>query len=184
MLSIILTIFAFLYASNAQSSTNCQILSYYGQQVQCPQPKNSQYYYSTIEIFNICSMCSLTSPTSFASNDVMRCCPQNYVPTLNGTACSCDSSNQPSLICANCGYIPQQRDRYCFSESDSYLSTFNQRQWACPSVWHPPARDTLGWLCSCGSSGVPCFGCTTSISISSKPLYSSLIMGVIAITLC
>jgi len=157
----------------SQNPTTCQISSYYDQLVQCPQLKNSQYYYTSAEISTVCSMCGATStPPILATNT--RCCPQNYAPIVNGSMCTCSSPGQPDLFCVGCGYSLLQKYVYCdASRNISRFASFSSGIWACPNYWADPTSGVLGWTCSCGTNGTPCLYCSPILYTTNEAYHAA-----------
>lgn len=146
-----------IFAALAQAQTICQITSYYGQEVQCPQMKDSSYQYTIPEIVNICSSCQSTTPT-FA-----YCCPQNYQIAYNRSDVSCICNGNSSQVqCVNCGYSQVIVDAYCQNTVPTISDTFAGRTWACPPNQGAPTSGVSGWTCLCGRNGYPCVGCASS----------------------
>jgi hypothetical protein len=171
-----LLLFVLGVTAQTPSSTGCQVTSYYGQLVGCPQQKDLQNFYTSAEISSICSVCNLNSTTLLESNNIMFCCPSG-VPTPNGSRCQCTSGP----FCATCGYSPQQQSLYCQPWTNiSRFATFGLKVWACPYPFEAPMSNVLGWECSCGPSGIPCFYCYPP-SIGYMTSFSVLLVGIMTL---
>jgi hypothetical protein len=160
MVKVLLFVALVLMGVNSQVSTTCQITSYYGQLLKCPQPKDLSTSYTSQEISTVCSGCNALTGLMTSST---YCCPQGYTISGNSSGCSCGGSGGTSLECVNCGYTPTQSATVC-QGSSSEFATINSHVWGCPNVWGNATQNVSGWECSCGSTGTPCFYCSTLTS--------------------
>lgn len=159
-----LSLLSLCIQARVQAPTTCQLVSYLNQEVQCPQMKDANYYYTNSELATICSVCGGSLP-GFSSTDIY-CCPQGYTVLYNGSAQDC-FCNTTQLKCANCGYSQTSVTGYCQTipalyQNQVIFSSFARTHWACPSTWGSPTQDVDGWTCSCGMTGIPCMACSVS----------------------
>lgn len=140
--------------------TTCQSLSYFNQQIYCPQVKNSQSQYTNAEIIGVCSACGGSIQSVYGGGTL--CCPLGYSIMVNSSSsvCSCSNPLQPPVECINCGYSPPEVQPSCQPSNITLFASFSFKQWACPITWGTPTPGKLNWICGCSSYGNPCVACS------------------------